>query len=84
MLKFRIDRYIICGVYIPPEKSPYYDVEIFKDLENDIAEFSTKGNMTDVEFWSRRMHIDNEMINLIKLHYLLFELHSTRPKLYQK
>ena len=22
----------------------------------------------------------NEMINLIKLHYLLFELHSTRPK----
>ena len=24
--------------------------------------------------------IDNEMINLIKLHYLLFELHSTRPK----
>jgi hypothetical protein len=24
------------------------------------------------------------MINLIKLHYLLFELHSTRPKLYQK
>ena len=37
-----------------------------------------------VEFWSRRMQliktIDNEMINLIKLHYLLFELHSTRPK----
>ena len=24
--------------------------------------------------------IDNEMINLIKLHYLLFELHSTRLK----
>jgi hypothetical protein len=24
--------------------------------------------------------IDNEMMNLIKLHYLLFELHSTRPK----
>ena len=24
--------------------------------------------------------IDNEMINLIKLHYLLFELPSTRPK----
>jgi hypothetical protein len=24
--------------------------------------------------------IDNEMINLIKLHYLLFELHPTRPK----
>jgi hypothetical protein len=22
----------------------------------------------------------DEMINLIKLHYLLFELHSTRPK----
>jgi hypothetical protein len=25
--------------------------------------------------------IDNDTINLIKLHYLLFELHSTRPKL---
>jgi hypothetical protein len=24
--------------------------------------------------------IDNEMINLVNLHYLLFELHSTRPK----
>jgi hypothetical protein len=24
--------------------------------------------------------LDNEMKNLIKLHYLLFELHSTRPK----
>jgi hypothetical protein len=24
--------------------------------------------------------IDNEMINPIKLHYLLFELHSTRSK----
>jgi hypothetical protein len=24
--------------------------------------------------------IDNEIINLIKLHYLLFELHSMRPK----
>jgi hypothetical protein len=35
-----------------------------------------------VEFWSRRIDntIDNNVINLIKLHYLLFELHSTRPK----
>jgi hypothetical protein len=29
----------------------------------------------------KTIRIDNEMINLIKLHYLLFELHSTRPKL---
>jgi hypothetical protein len=28
----------------------------------------------------KTIRIDNEMINLVKLHYLLFELHSTRPK----
>jgi hypothetical protein len=30
--------------------------------------------------WNTIKTIDNEMINLIKLHYLLFKLHSTRPK----
>ena len=44
----------ICGVYIPPEKSPYYDVEIFKDLENDIAEFSTKGNIMLIGVFNAR------------------------------
>jgi exonuclease III len=40
----RIDRTIlnqtkdlfVCGVYIPPEMSPYFDDEIFEELENDI------------------------------------------------
>ena len=49
---YRVDKSIldsshdlfICGGYIPPEKS-YCDTEIFKDLENDIAEFSTQGNI---------------------------------------
>ena len=35
----------ICGVYIPPENSSYFDNEIFTDLENDIAHYSTKGNI---------------------------------------
>jgi endonuclease/exonuclease/phosphatase (EEP) superfamily protein YafD len=32
-------------VYIPPERSSYYDEEIFDDLENDIVYFSKKGNV---------------------------------------
>jgi hypothetical protein len=35
----------IYGVYIPPERSSYYDEEIFDDLENDIVYFSKKGNV---------------------------------------
>jgi hypothetical protein len=49
----RIDRTIlnltkdlfVCGVYIPPEMSPYFDDEIFEELENDIVNFSKKGNI---------------------------------------
>ena len=32
----------ICGVYIPPEKSTYFDEEIFEELETDIILFSSK------------------------------------------
>ena len=35
----------VCGVYIPPEMSPYFDEEIFEELENDILNFSKKGNI---------------------------------------
>lgn len=35
----------LCGVYIPPENSHYFDCEIFDNLENDIIYFSTKGNI---------------------------------------
>ena len=33
----------LCGVYIPPEKSAYFEKEIYDILENDIALFSSKG-----------------------------------------
>ena len=34
----------LCGVYIPPEKSTYFEEEIFDELEADILSFSSKGN----------------------------------------
>jgi hypothetical protein len=34
----------LCGAYIPPEKSQYFDQEIFDELENDIINFLSKGN----------------------------------------
>ena len=35
----------ICGVYIPPGNSPYFDDEIFNNLESDVAYFFTKDNI---------------------------------------
>ena len=35
----------ICGTYIPPEKSNYFDPEIFEEIEQDIITFSTRGNI---------------------------------------
>jgi hypothetical protein len=35
----------MCGVYIPPIKSPYFDTEIFGNLENDVLYYSQKGNV---------------------------------------
>ena len=34
----------LCGAYIPPEKSFYFDQEIFDELENDVINFLSKGN----------------------------------------
>ena len=34
----------ICGIYIAPEKSNYFDKDIFEQLENDITYFNSKGN----------------------------------------
>jgi exonuclease III len=42
LLNIEKDLYL-CGVYIPPEKSAYFEKEIFDILENDIALFSSKG-----------------------------------------
>ena len=35
----------LCGVYIPPIKSPYFNDEIFENLEADMLYFSQKGNI---------------------------------------
>ncbi|CAB3986903.1 Hypothetical predicted protein [Paramuricea clavata] len=35
----------VCGTYIPPEKSKYFDPEIFEEFENDIIHFSSKANV---------------------------------------
>ena len=34
----------LCGIYIPPIKSHYFDEDIFEKLETEILEFSQKGN----------------------------------------
>ena len=35
----------ICGLYILPENSRYFDDEIFNNLENDMETYTKKGNM---------------------------------------
>lgn len=50
----------ICGVYIPPEKSVYFDNEIFEQLENDIISFSSKGKtMILGDFNARTSKLDD-------------------------
>ena len=41
---FNIDQTIcLCAIYIPPRGSPYFNSDIFTDLEKDITKFSTEG-----------------------------------------
>ena len=35
----------VCGVYIPPCNSKYFDLELFDQLEQDIVHFSTIGSV---------------------------------------
>ena len=35
----------ICGLYIPPQNSLYFNTDIFDELENDIANYSAKGHI---------------------------------------
>ena len=35
----------MCGLYIPPISSPYFDDEIFEIFENHIEKFSRHGNI---------------------------------------
>ena len=41
---FNIEQPIfLCAIYIPPQDSPYFNPDIFTDLEKDITKFSTEG-----------------------------------------
>ena len=35
----------LCGVYIPPENSKYFSPQNFADLENDIVQYRSKGDI---------------------------------------
>ena len=35
----------LCGAYIPPINSKYYNSELFEELENDISDFSSMGQI---------------------------------------
>ena len=41
MLNAKNDLFL-CGVYIPPEKSVYFENEVFDKLGNDVAFFASK------------------------------------------
>ena len=44
----------VCGVYIPPCNSEYFDLEIFDQLEQDIVHFSTTGPVIRMEDFNSR------------------------------
>ncbi|CAB3996549.1 Hypothetical predicted protein, partial [Paramuricea clavata] len=44
----------LCGVYIPPEQSNYYDIEMFDNLENEAIMFSTKGDVMSIGDFNAR------------------------------
>ena len=35
----------VCGVYIPPHNSNYFDPKLFEDLESDIENYSSQGSV---------------------------------------
>jgi exonuclease III len=59
ILKNDTDLYI-CGTYIPPEKSKYFDEEIFEEFENDVIRFSSRGNVITLgDFNARTNKLDD-------------------------
>ena len=36
---------LVCGVYIPPCNSKYFDIELFDQLEQDVVHFSSTGSV---------------------------------------
>ena len=53
----------LCGVYIPPEKSAYFEKEIFDELEEDIAFYSSKGNVMILGDFNARTDTCNDFIS---------------------
>ena len=39
------ERYLRCGLYIPPSSSKYFDPELFEELEKDVLNFSSQGSI---------------------------------------
>jgi len=35
----------VCGLYIPPSSSKYFDPELFEELEKDVLNFSSQGSI---------------------------------------
>ena len=61
MLNLQNDLYL-CGIYIPPEKTTYFDTEIFDNLENEITSFSAKGDVMLVGDFNARTGKLNDFI----------------------
>jgi hypothetical protein len=61
LLNLQNDLYL-CGIYIPPEKTTYFDTEIFDNLENEITSFSEKGDVMLVGDFNARTGKLNDFI----------------------
>ena len=53
----------ICGTYIPPEKSKYFDPEIFEEFENDITHFSSKANVITLGDFNARTSKQEDFVS---------------------
>ena len=50
----------LCGMYMPPKKSAYFDNALFDELENDLIAFASKLNTTILgDFNARTNNLDN-------------------------
>ena len=53
----------ICGLYIPPDNSKYFQDDIFEQLEEDIVTFSKQGNVLLLGDFNARVGTDNDIIS---------------------
>ena len=77
---FNIERDLfICAIYTPPRGSPYFDADVFVELETDIALFSSEGfvliagdlnSIEQVVVWIISMNKPAQL-RTTRLHYLI-------------